>query len=165
VRSDRLALLLLLLWAFRSKSVLRPEATHTPLKVADVLAALRGSGVPEVALPLVAAQSAFETDGWQQTWNFNIGNVTQPDPRKAHVYQPGNTLPFATYPNLALGAKAYVDLLTVRGVIQKAPDLDAYVAALKAAGYAGAADYDAYKRGMQRWLPSFQTPIQGESYG
>ena len=137
-----------------------PAATRTPTTSADVMAALRDAGAPEAAVKMVAAQSAFETAGWTGLWNWNLGNIIQPDTSKPYVMQPGNVLPFRSYPSLAAGAKAYVDLLTRKGIIQYASsgDLTGYVQALRAAGYAGPdANYDAYQNGMQAWLTRLAT--------
>jgi len=143
---------------FSSKGLrLTPAATNTTLKTADVLAALRGAGVSESALALVAAHSAFETAGWVGCWNFNLGNITQPNLKEPHVYQPGNALPFATYANLGAGAQGFVQHLTRIGALAVAPDLDAYVDALKRSDYAGPlANYDDYKAGIVRWLSSLK---------
>ena len=132
-----------------------PAAKRTPTTAADVMAALRNAGCPDAAVKMVAAQSAFETAGWAGLWEWNLGNIVQPDVTKPYVMQPGNDLPFQAYPNLAQGAAAYVDLLTRRGVIQYASsgDLAGYVGALKKAGYAGpGANYDAYQQGMALWM-------------
>jgi hypothetical protein len=133
-----------------------PPATRTDALAGDVLSALRNAGVPESALKMVAAQSALETSGWVGgLWNWNLGNLTQPDVSKPYVMQPGNALPFATFASLAEGAKAFVDHLTRTGVIQFASsgDLPGYVAALKKTAYAGtSANYDAYQAGMATWM-------------
>ena len=136
---------------------LEPHSPLTPSTPGDVLAAIRAAGAPETAVRLIAAQAAYETAGFVHgLWGWNIGNITQPN-RQAAVYLPGNTLPFAHYPDLNAGAKAMVDLLTAHGVVAKAPDLSAYVDALKAMGYAGDADYSAYKLGMANWLLKLPT--------
>jgi hypothetical protein len=147
-------LVLLFLLARRAMTAGR-VAKRTPVHPSDVLAALRDAGVPEAAVRMVAAQSAFETAYWTGLWEYNLGNIVQPDTSKPFVMQPGNSLPFRTYATLAAGAVDYVALLTRLGVIQHASegDLDGYVAALKAAGYAGPdANYDAYKAGMARYM-------------
>lgn len=131
-----------------------PAATRTDSNASDVIAALKNAGCPDAAAQMVAAQSALETAGWVGgLWNWNVGNITQPNAALA-VYQPGVDLPFAKYDSLAAGAKAMVDLLTAKGVIQHAAagDLAGYVDALKAMHYAGDADYGAYKTGMAKWM-------------
>lgn len=148
--------LLLVLGGGGTRVLTGPPATRTDALQADVLAALRNAGVPEAALKMVAAQSALETNGWVGgLWNWNLGNLTQPDVSRPYVMQPGNALPFATFGSLAEGAKAFVDHLTRTGVIQYASsgDLPGYVAALKKSAYAGSsADYDAYQAGMTNWI-------------
>jgi hypothetical protein len=132
-----------------------PAATRTDSNQSDVEAALLAAGAPLGAVKILAAQSAHETAGWKGgMWNWNVGNLTTAGP---YVIQPGVTLHFAAYPNLAAGAKAYVDLLKsamYSGAISLAEvgDLSGFVAALKRGGYAGNADYTAYEAGIARWL-------------
>ena len=135
-----------------------PPATRTLSHAQDVYAALRAAGLPDAAVRMVAAQSAFETAGWSGLWNWNLGNITQPNAGQA-VYQPGNALPFAQYPDVNAGARALVQMLA-RGYPDAIPaavagDLPRYVAALKLGGYAGKdANYDAYEAGMARYMGS-----------
>jgi hypothetical protein len=130
-------------------------ATRTDSTAADVEAALLAAGCPFAAVKIVAAQSAHETAGWKGgLWNWNVGNLTQPDPHQTCVTQPGNALHFAAYANLTAGARAYVDLLKRIGALPLAVagDLAGYVAELKQHNYAGNADYLAYEAGIARWL-------------
>lgn len=134
-----------------------PAASRTLGHAQDVYAALKAAGLPDAAVRMVAAQSAFETAGWSGLWDWNLGNITQPIASQA-VYQPGNDLPFAKYVDIAAGARALVELLT-RSYPDAIPaavanDLHRYVLALKAGGYAGNANYDAYEAGMARYMGS-----------
>jgi len=112
-----------------------PAARRTLSHAQDVYAALKAAGLPDAAVRMVAAQSAFETAGWAGLWEWNLGNITQPIASQA-VYQPGNSLPFAKYASIDDGARALVELLT-RNYADTIPaavanDLHRYVLALKA---------------------------------
>jgi hypothetical protein len=131
-------------------------ATRTDSTATDVEAALLAAGAPLGALKILTAQSAHETNGWKGMWNWNVGNVTTASSN--FVLQPGLSLHFATYPSLAAGAKAFVDLLKsdlYAGAIALAEvgDLAGFVSVLKRGGYAGnKADYTAYEAAMARWM-------------
>jgi hypothetical protein len=134
-----------------------PAATRTDSNQSSVEAALLEAGCPLGALKILTAMSAHETHGWQGgMWNWNVGNVTTASSN--YVLQPGLSLHFATYPSLAAGAKAFVDLLKsdlYAGSIQLAEvgDLAGFVAVLKQGGYAGTkADYTKYEAAIARWM-------------
>jgi hypothetical protein len=160
VRRDgsELALLAFLLWA--GKHMTQPSspclpATRTDATAADVEAALLAAGCPLAAVKIVAAHSAHETAGWKGgLWNWNLGNITQPDPHQTCVTQPGNPLHFAAYANLRAGAGALIAWLKSHGALPLAAvgDLAGYVEALKKGGYAGNSDYVAYEAGIARWM-------------
>src|SRR5271165_4290541 len=123
----------------------------TPASASDVLGALIGAGLSKNAAVMVAAQSALETGGWQQMWNWNLGNVTTND----DYYTIGsNPLHFRPSDSLSAGAVDFVGYLSGRGLIPYADagDLSGYVGRLQAIGYAGNADYGAYQTGMQTWI-------------
>jgi hypothetical protein len=130
-------------------------ATRTDSTAAEVEAALLAAGCPLAAVKIVAAHSAHETAGWKGgLWNWNLGNITQPDPHQTCVTQPGNALHFAAYANLRAGAGALVSWLKSHNALSLAAvgDLAGYVEALKKGCYAGKADYVAYEAGIARWM-------------
>lgn len=124
---------------------------RTPASASDVLGALINAGLSQNAAVMAAAQSALETGGWQQMWNWNLGNVTT----NGDYYTIGsNPLHFRPSDSLSAGAVDFVGYLTARGLIPfaDAGDLSGYVSRLQAIGYAGNADYNAYQSGMQSWI-------------
>lgn len=124
---------------------------RTPASASDVLGALINAGLSQNAAVMAAAQSALETGGWQQMWNWNLGNVTTNGDYyllgsdTTHHYRPSDSL--------SAGAADFVGYLTNRGLIPYADagDLAGYVSKLKSFGYFES-DASAYQSGMQSWI-------------
>jgi len=145
------------------------QAVQTNATAPQVLRALLDAGCPQSALTMVAAQSAFETAGWQGgLWNWNLGNITQGDSSGDYMVLPGNSLHFVPYSSLDAGAQAFYQYLSGHGLIPfaSANNLSGYVGQLQAIDYAGAAcasgqqsttaspcqDYSSYQTGIQTWM-------------
>jgi hypothetical protein len=147
----------------------------TPATVAEVKGALAaafkaivGSPAPDIALSVLAAQSALETASWQKMRNWNLGFITHgSDNFDWFVLGGSNLLHFRAYASLDQGAADYVTYLNKRGLLDFAAsgDLQGYVNRLKEIRYAGAScdeapqpcgDYNAYLSGMRGFVTQFQ---------
>ena len=132
---------------------------RTIVSAADALGAVQAA-MPSSdanAAIMVAAQSAFETAGWQWMANYNMGNITTGNPNADDwMYQPGNSLKFKAYSSLEAGAQDMVSFLTKRAILPYAyaNDLTGYVNRLQATNYAGSDPnvYVTYKTGMANWI-------------
>jgi len=153
-------------------------AAKTPLSAPQALSVLADAlGADRRALPMVAAQSAVETNHWTAMWHWNFGNVSTADP--ATDYQilpsrPPNPIHFKVYSSPEQGARDYVAWLRKRGVLDYAlrNDLAGYGAHLKSGGYLGFIgrtapnghvvsdkDYDDYMRGIAGLVHSFENML------
>jgi hypothetical protein len=91
------------------------------------------------------AQSAIETSHWTAMYDWNVGNLTEPNPAHDYNMRCGwsqtctNPLHFAIYPSLGDGAIAFVKLLHQDGVMAyaDAASQSEYIAQLENACYAG----------------------------
>jgi hypothetical protein len=126
-------------------------AIRTPASASEVLGALVGAGVSQTAAVMLAAQSALETGGWAEMWNWNLGDITTNADYFILGSNPGH---FRPSDDLQSGASDFIGYLRQHGLIPfaEANDLDGYVARLQAINYAGGADYNAYRDGMASWM-------------
>jgi hypothetical protein len=118
------------------------------------------SDAPDVAVKMVAAQSALETAGWQSMWSWNFGNTTVYSTSSQpwiHQGTPGSAayaLSFKSFSSANAGAEDMVAWLTSHGCLPYAyaGDLTGYVSRLTANNYFGGADPVAYQAAMASWM-------------
>jgi len=134
--------------------------------------AIVGHTPPQIALTLLAAQSALETAAWQAMYNWNVGNITHGGDNFDWTIFPGNPLHFRAYTSLDQGAADFVNFLNKRGVIDFADsgDIQGYVNRLQQINYAGSdcgqcnnchlcTDYSKYLGGMQRYASEYANVV------
>jgi hypothetical protein len=139
-------------------------AINTPATPGQILGALLAGGAPPSGARILLAQSAFETGGWKGGfWGNNLGNITTSGVGVDFQTLPGDlTHKYKVYATLADGAADYVAFLARRGLtdIAATGDLTAYVARLKAVGYAEVlatpAGVAQYQNGMATWMTRLQ---------
>jgi len=118
------------------------QAVKTPLTPPQALGVLASALGPSraVALPMVAAQSASETDHWRSMWNWSFGNVTTANPSKDTFHTLGkNGLFYKSFDSPENGASEYIDALQRRGILDCAlrRDMGCYAAKIAASHYLG----------------------------
>jgi hypothetical protein len=84
----------------------------TPVSIAEMRGALQAAlpGWPEIAIAVLGAQWAVETDAGQQEFNFNPAGVTGSYEGQS-VTPPSMSLVFRSYPDLGAGVLDWLHLL------------------------------------------------------
>ncbi|MHB8331500.1 MAG: hypothetical protein ACYDDA_04935 [Acidiferrobacteraceae bacterium] len=151
--------------------------TPTPLTRAQALGALLAAGVPQSALPMVAAQSAVETNAWGSTTghgfnNYNFGNTTPSASQIAAgiswMTQGVPNMKYIAFDDPVSGAKSMLGWITSHGLLPYAEnnDLAGYTAKLEAGCYLGCVGrvdpsngqvitqqaYTNYQNGIASWM-------------
>jgi hypothetical protein len=166
---------------------------RTPATAAQMLGALQwalGGNAPQIAVAMIAAQSAVETASWHAMNNWNAGNITPTASQAASgqwMDQGIHGMRYIAYGSLLAGAAGMVAFLRSRGLLPFAfaGNLAGYSAQLETVGYLGRigqtdptghtvsqADYDAYQRAMGQLIPKLLAttpavvaPSSGSSFG